>query len=135
MARPEVQVGQRPWGLRPAERRHSSHNPGASRPLPGALPPAQPGRPGSQTVSELVDWHGAGTQQPGDRGTCRAEGSDPPGTCPAGPFRSQASGKCFVQPPEAEIFFKSINYFPFSSDPTFFSAQLHIGDPFTSGKS
>lgn len=32
-------------------------------------------------------------------------------------------------------FLKSINYFQFSSDPTFFfSPQLHISDSFTSGK-
>lgn len=32
-------------------------------------------------------------------------------------------------------FLRSINYFQFSSDPSFFSPQLHIGDSYTSGKS
>lgn len=137
VALPEVQVGRDLGGLRPAGRRGYLPQP-RCQPVPaGDPPPAQPGQLGSQAVSKLVDWPGAGTHHPRDRGTCGTEGSDPPATRP-GPFRSQPSGNHFVQPPEAEIFFKkkSINYFPFSSDPTFvFSPQLPVGDSLTSGKS
>lgn len=92
-----------------------SHNPGASQSPPRTLP-SHPNRvpdgvAGFQTVSELVDWHRAGTRQPGDRGPHRAGTSQTHWAVCPGPFRLQASGGHFVQPPEAERFFKEHKLF------------------------
>lgn len=81
----------------------SSHNPGASRSPPGALPPTRPGRPGSRAARQLMDWRGAGTRQPGERGPAGRRGrgrSDP-----------KHQEIILYDHPEAEIFFKKRKLF------------------------
>lgn len=61
---------QRPRGLRPAGRRGAPLTTQVpASPCQGPPPPPQPGWLGFQAVSKLMDWHGAGTHQPGDGGT------------------------------------------------------------------
>lgn len=67
-----------------------------------SLPPRQGGRVPRWWASSWTGM-GPGARQPGDRGTRRA--------ARPGPFRPRASGNHFVQPPEAEIFFKKPKLF------------------------
>lgn len=97
---------QRPRGLRPSGSGGGGVLPQPRcQPVPSrdpSLPPRQGGRVPRWWASSWTGM-GPGARQPGDRGTRRA--------ARPGPFRPRASGNHFVQPPEAEIFFKKPKLF------------------------
>lgn len=117
MALPEVQLGKRPWGLRPAGKGGSSHNPGASRSLPGTLP-SHPARVAGSQSGERARGLARGLETEGPAGLGAPR---PAGQCVQGRSDAEHQEIILYNHLKQRYFLKSINYFQlFSDDPSFF---------------